>query len=475
MTWRSLPAALVVACLLQACAVGPNYKPPDTPLPDAFRGQAVAEPESIADLPWWDVFHDDELQALIAEALRNNYDLQTAVSRIEQARGQLITTRSAMFPQLGYSGGASRGRQFFGFTNNRTFNVFAGVFNLSWELDLWGRIRRATEASQADLLATNDARRGVVLSLVSAVATGYFLLRELDVELEIARNATKTFQDTLDLFVRQYEGGVGTRLPVARGQAALAQAAAAIPDTERRIVATENAISILLGWPPVAIPRGSDLTGQELAPRAPAGLPASILARRPDVMQAEQTLRSANALVGVTIADFFPRIGLTALYGGQSTELKDVVKPASNVWQIAASVAGPLFQGGKLIGNYESAKANWEATKAQYESTVLTALREVSDALVDGEELQGVRAENARAVTALQEASDLATLRFTGGLATYFEVLEAQQQLFPAETSLAQVELGQLLAVVRLYAALGGGWSAGEQDVPLGAFPNWPR
>jgi outer membrane protein, multidrug efflux system len=191
---RPLPAASMVAIILHACAVGPNYRRPEPRLPAEFRGQDVVGPESIADLPWWDVFDDDELQALIAEALRNNYDLQTAVARVEQARGQLITTRSAIFPQLGYQGDAARGRQFLAFESNRTFNVFAGVFNLSWELDIWGRIRRATEASQAELLATNDVRRGVVLSLVSEVATSYLTLRELDVELEIARQATKTFQ-----------------------------------------------------------------------------------------------------------------------------------------------------------------------------------------------------------------------------------------------------------------------------------------
>jgi multidrug efflux system outer membrane protein len=474
MTWRLLPAAALAALLLQACAVGPNYRRPEPVMTESFRGQEVVEPESLADLPWWDVFHDDVLQGLIVEALKNNYDLRTAVSRVEQARGQLITTRSAIFPQFGYQGDAARGRMFFGFTGNRTFDVFAGLFNMSWEVDLWGRIRRASESSMADLLASNDARRGVVLSLVSGVATSYLTLLELDLELEIARQATKTFQDTLDLFVRQFEGGIGTMLAVARGKAALAQAAASIPDTERRIVATENAISILLGWPPVSIPRGTSLTDQVFPPRPPAGVPAAILAKRPDIMQAEENLRSANALVGVAVADFFPRIGLTALYGGQSTELADVVKPAGNIWQIAASVAGPLFQGGRLIGNYKSAKANWEATKSQYEGTVLNALTEVSDALVDAEKLQGVRDENAKAVAALREASELATVRYTGGLATYFEVLEAQQQLFPAETTLAQVELQQLVAVVRLYAALGGGWSEGEQQVPLNAFPNWP-
>ena len=469
-----LAAALLAALTLQACAVGPNYSRPDTPMPASFRGDDTPQPESLADLPWWDVFQDDVLQGLIAEALRNNYDLQTAVARVEQARGVLVTTRSAIFPQGSYEGDAARGRTFFGFTGNRTFNVFAGTFNLAWEIDLWGRIRRATEAARAQLLAQNEFRRGVLISLVSAVAQAYLQLCELDVELEIAQRATRTFQETLDLFQRQFEGGVGTKLAVARGAAAHPHAAATIPNTERQNVATENAISILLGWPPTDIPRGTVLTEQRLPPRPPPGLPAQILERRPDVRQAEETLRATNAEVGVAIADFFPRIGLTALYGGQSTELETVVKGPGNVWQIAASVAGPLFQGGRLIGEYKSSVANWEATKAQCEQTVLTSLREVSDALVDADKLQGVRQELATAVKALQEASELATIRFTGGLATYFEVLEAQQQLFPAETDLAQTERDQLLAVVQLYRALGGGWSAGEQTLPLDAFPGWP-
>ena len=469
-----LAAALLAALTLQACAVGPNYSRPDTPLPGSFRGDDTPQPESLADLPWWDVFHDEVLQGLITEALRNNYDLQTAVARVEQARGVLVTTRSAIFPQGSYEGDAARARTFFGFESNRTFNVFAGTFNLAWELDIWGRIRRATEAARAQLLAQNEFRSGVVISLVSTVAQSYLQLCELDVELEIARRSTKVFQETLDLFQRQFEGGVGTKLAVARGEAALAQAAATIPNTERQIVATENAISILLGWPPTDIPRGAVLTEQRLPPRPPPGLPAQILERRPDVRQAEETLRATNAEVGVAIADFFPRIGLTALYGGQSTELETVVKGPGNVWQIAASVAGPLFQGGRLIGEYKSSVASWEASKAQYEQTVLTSLREVSDALVDADKLQGVRDELAIAVKALQEASELATIRFTGGLATYFEVLEAQQQLFPAEVSLAQTERDQLLAVVQLYRALGGGWSEGEQTLPLDAFPGWP-
>ena len=489
-------AALLPSVLLAACAVGPNYRRPATPVTETYRGEEMPEPTSIADLPWWEVFHDDVLQFLIAEALRNNYDLQTAVARVESARGVLISTRSQMFPQAGYEGDASRGRQFQGptttvtvpaptasnpgrtvtetFGGNRTFDLFAGTLNAAWEIDLWGRIRRATESSRADLLASNDFRRGVVLSLVSQVAQTYFQLLELDAELEIAQRSTKTFGETLELFQRQFEGGIGTKLAVARGEAALAQAAAGIPDTERFINSTENAICILLGWPPTAIPRGALLTSQELPPQPPAGIPADLLERRPDVLQAEQVLRSNNAQIGVSIADFFPRIGLTALYGGTSSELESVVKGAGNVWSIAASVTGPIFQAGKLYGGYKSAVANWEAAKWQYEGVVLNALREVSNALIDAQKLKDVRDQDAKAVTALQEASELATIRYTGGLATYFEVLEAQQQLFPAEDQLARTERDELLAVVQLYAALGGGWSDGEQHVPLDAFPYWP-
>ena len=397
-------AVLLPSVLLAACAVGPNYRRPYTPITESYRGQEMPEPTSIADLPWWEVFHDDVLQFLIAEALRNNYDLQTAVARVESARGVLISTRSQMFPQATYEGGASRGRQFgivqeqtviqfdkqgqpilnkkgnakttdLTFGGNTTFDTFLGTLNAAWEIDLWGRIRRATESSRADLLASNDFRRGVVLSLVSQVAQTYFQLIELDAELEIAQRSTKTFGETLELFQRQFEGGIGTKLAVARGEAALAQAAAGIPDTERFINSTENAICILLGWPPTAIPRGALLTSQELPPQPPAGLPADLLERRPDVLQAEQVLRSNNAQIGVSIADFFPRIGLTALYGGTSSELESVVKGAGNVWSIAASVTGPIFQAGKLYGGYKSAVANWEAAKWQYEGVVLTALR----------------------------------------------------------------------------------------------------
>ena len=244
---------------------------------------------------------------------------------------------------------------------------------------------------------------------------------------------------------------------------------------ESNIVAVENALSVLLGWPPTRIPRGRPLDDQRLPPRPPPGLPAQLLERRPDVRQAEQQLVAANAQIGVAIADFFPRIGLTTLYGGQSTELDMVLKSPGTIWQIAASVAGPIFQGGRLIGNYKQAKANWEAVKAQYQQVVLVALGEVSDALVAAAKLQEALAERANAVTALIEASDLATTRYTGGLGTYLDVLTAQQDLFPAEADVARTQREQLVAVVQLYRALGGGWAHSEEAVKLNAFPGWPR
>jgi len=472
---RSLRAALAALLLLQACAVGPNYRRPATTTPGEFRGDSMVQPESLADLPWWDIFDDPVLQDLIATSLRNNYDLQTAVARVEQARGILVTTRSAIFPQGSYQSGAARGRQFSPITSNLTLNVFAVSLNMAWEIDLWGRIRRATQASYAQLLATNEARRGVILSLVSEVAQAYLGLLELDAQLQIAYDASKTFDATRSLFQHQFEGGIGTRLAVSRAEASLAQARATIPEVESNIVAVENALSVLLGWPPTRIPRGRPLDDQRLPPRPPPGLPAQLLERRPDVREAEQQLVAANAQIGVAIADFFPRIGLTTLYGGQSTELDMVLKSPGTIWQIAASVAGPIFQGGRLIGNYKQAKANWEAVKAQYQQVVLVALGEVSDALVAAAKLQEALAERANAVTALIEASDLATTRYTGGLGTYLDVLTAQQDLFPAEADVARTQREQLVAVVQLYRALGGGWAHSEEAVKLNAFPGWPR
>lgn len=471
--WRATPALLLLACLLAGCPVGPNFVKPAPEMPPAYRSEiAPAEAASFAQQAWWDVFNDDLLRDLVGEALANNYDLSTAVYRVEAAQHQVGITNSQIFPQLSYQGSASRQRAQFGSFGSQTFNSFLGTFNLAWEIDLWGRIRRATEASQADLLAAEDVRRGLVLSLVSTVAQTYFDLQELDLELAIAERTTESFRETEALFTRRYQGGVDSLLSVERAKAALGSTAATIPQLQQQIVTTENQLCLLLGRAPGPVARKPLLTRDALAPQTPPGLPSELLLRRPDIMQAEAQIHAANAQIGVTEANFFPRIGLTTLYGGQSSELSDVVKGPGMAWQIGASVLGPLFQGGALTESYRQAVAQWQATKEQYQQTVLTALGEVSDALIAEQKLEEVRAEQAKAVDALRESVRLAILRYTGGLSTYFEVLEAQQQLFPAENALAQTDRNRLLAVVQLYSALGGGWEASDQPV---AEPFWPR
>jgi outer membrane protein, multidrug efflux system len=473
---RRVSVAALVACLATGCAVGPNFVKPEPDVPPAYRSEvAPAEAASFADEPWFDVFQDVTLRGLIDEALAANYDLRTAAARVEQAQHQVGVTRSELFPQAGYQGAAQRGKSFLGpNVDNQTFNTFLGAFNLAWELDVWGRIRRATEASEAVLYATDDIRRGIVLSLVSSVATGYFTLQQLDLQLQIAQRTTESFTQTLDLFTRRYKGGVDSMLSVERAKAARAQAAATIPQFEQAIVQQENALCTLLGRSPGPVAREPLMTLTSMPPQTPPGLPSELLRRRPDVLQAERLIEASNALVGVSVANFFPRLGLTTLYGGQSSDLENVIKTPGVIWAIAGSLMGPIFQGGRLTESYRAQVADWEAAKAQYMQTVINALSEVSNALIAQQKLEQVRVEQQVAVDALRESVRFSLLRYNGGLATYFEVLEAQQQLFPAEQVLAQTDLNRILAVVDLYSALGGGWQANEMSVDPGFWPTGP-
>lgn len=447
------------------CVFGPAYQRPVLSIPETYRGQVgPAEATSLADLPWWNIFRDDVLIGLIEEALESNYDLRTAAARVEEARAFVGFTRSEFFPQTEYRGGAGRARgagQFFvGIPPGQTDNVFSGVFALAWELDVWGRIRRANEAALAELFATEEFRRAIVVSLVSEVAQVYFEIRELDLEREIARRTVESFQRTLDLFTRRLQLGVASKLETARAEAALAATAATIPNLERRIVAKENQLSILLGRNPSPILRDVPLVDQVFPPETPPGLPSQLLERRPDIRQAEQLLVAANARIGESVADFFPRIGLTSLYGGASNEIEQVVSGTDTIWALTGQLTGPLLQGGRRYETYQAARAQWEQAKLQYEQAVLRAFQEVSDALTDQQKLAEMQREQRRTVAALRESVRLATLRYTGGFANYFEVIEAQQQLFPAENILAQTQRDRLLAVVQLYKSLGGGWSA---------------
>jgi len=473
---RWIVSGLVAAVLLGGCAIGPDYKRPSVAQPPMFRGQATAEAASFADAPWWDIFQDPSLKGLIQEALVKNYDVAIAAARVQEARANLSIARSDLFPSFDYSSGASRSKvgpgvlgQPGGPVRSATSSYFA-TMSASWEVDIWGRIRRSTEAARATLLATEEARRSVWLTLVSDVAQAYFELLELDVRLQIARNSTAAYQRTYDLFLDRFNLGVASKLETSRALGALGDAQANIPQLESDIVAKENQISILLGKAPAPISRGKPMYEQPVVPTVPAGLPATLLERRPDLRQAEQQLVSANARIGVAKAEFFPKLSLTALLGTASSGVSPITG-ASTIWAGTGVFSGPLFNVGRTLGFYRASIAQWEQAKLQYEQAVLTALREVSDALTALSKLNEAEVGQDTAVRALEEAVEHATARYRQGLANYFEVLEAQQQLYPAQNTLAQIRRDRLLSHVRLYKALGGGWSLTDAQWTDGMVP----
>jgi outer membrane protein, multidrug efflux system len=456
---------VVAAAVLAGCAIGPDYKRPAVIEPQTFRGQATAEAASLADAAWWEVFQDPILKELIREALRNNYDVRIAAARVQEARAGFVATRSDLFPSLDYGGAAGRSNASPGLLGTpgrqapTTSNFYSLTLAMSWELDVWGRIRRSTEAARATLLATEDFQRGVWLTLVSDLAQAYFELLALDVQLQIAHNSTDAYQRTYDLFLDRFQLGVASKLETARAEGALGGAQATIPQLESNIVAKENQIAILLGKSPTPILRGTPMYDQPVVPVVPAGLPSTLLTRRPDLRQAEQQLVSANARIGVAKAEFFPKFSLTPLIGTASPEFSALTSGSATIWAVAGTLTGPLFNAGRTLGNYRATVAQWEQAKLLYEQAALTALREVSDTLTALGKLSEAEIGQDRSVKALADAVDRATDRYRQGLANYFEVLEAQQQLYPAQSTLAQIRRDRLLSHVRLYRALGGGWS----------------
>ena len=466
MSRTTAAAALFALALTLGCAVGPDYVRPELPTPPEYR-DTPAGTVSLADVAWWELFKDETLAALIRESLEQNRDLQVATANVETARYFAAVRRGELFPQVGYDGLGARGDQAslgLPAPGGSTTDSFLAVANLAWEVDVWGRIRRATEAARAELLATEAFRRGVQLSLVSGVAQSYLELRELDLELEIANATVKSYQETYDLFERRYRGGVASKLDPLRAGAALAQAEASVPQIQSQIVAKENEISVLVGRPAGAIPRGQALAAQTFPPDVPVGVPASLLERRPDLIQAEQQLVASNARIGEAFANFLPRIGLTAFGGAISQEASELLDAGNGAWSLSGSALGPLFTAGRTTYTWRAAQTDRDATTAAYQGTVLVALSEVSDALTARQRLAEARVFQEREVASLREAVEIAMTRYTGGLANYYEVLDAQQLLFPAELRLARTQRDELLAVVALYRALGGGWS---QERPL--------
>ena len=464
---RALPPVLLTL-LLSGCAVGPNYRRPAISSPEIVRGQiGPAQAASLADRAWWEIFQDETLQGLLDEALKNGYDVRLAAARVEEARANAGIARSEFYPQLGYQATWSRSRESEIFAPGvGTVSVHDVNLGLSWELDLWGRIRRSSEAALAQYLATEDARRGVLLALVAEVATDYFELRQLDLRLEIARRTRTAFQETYDLFNRRLQAGMASSLETASAEASLAVVAGQVPQLESQVVALENAMGLLLGRNPGPIARGAALTEQFLPPEVPAGLPADLLRRRPDVRQAEQQLVAANAAVGVAMASFFPTISLTGAFGGVSSDVSTLFSDGKT-WSIAAGLTGPIFQGLRLKNQYDARVAQWEQAKTQYEKTVTNAFIEASTAIVAHQKLAEAEREQARAVAAYRQAVTLSNDRYVAGFASYLDVLQAEQNLFPAENALAQLRFNRLANFVQLYKALGGGWNLEN--------PTWAR
>jgi outer membrane protein, multidrug efflux system len=467
--------ALAVSIVLTAgCAVGPNYKQPQVSAPEQYREvQGPPAPgASIADLPWWEIFGDEALKGLIDEALRNNYDVRIAAARVEEARARAGIARSEFFPSVGYGGGWGRGlTSVFVQPGSTTQDAWNANVNFGWELDVWGRIRRLNESAKAQYLATEEARRAVLLSLVADVASTYFTLLAFDEQLVISKATVTAFQQQYDLYNRKLEAGAASAIEVSYAGAAVGQVASQVPFIERQIESTENRLNLLLGRNPGPVPRGRALAAQVVPTAVPAGLPSELLKRRPDIQQAEQQLVAANADVGVAMANFFPSISLTGLFGFVSPDLSSIFVPGKT-WSIAAGLVGPLFQGGRLRSQYEVAVARWEQAKAQYEQTVTGAFAETTTVLYAREKIEKEIAELSRTVADYREMVRLANVRYDAGLSSYFEVLYAMQLLYPAELRLVESRQTLLVDYVNIYKALGGGWN--QPELPQAAPPAPP-
>ena len=465
------------AFLLPACKMGPDYTRPETPKADSWKVTASTA-ESIANLPWWELLKDQQLQRLVRMAIEENLDLQIAAANIEEFRAQLMIAKFDLVPSLDYSGTAFGYRN----TNNNVFPIGPGAVplggkndglslshesadvGLKWEVDLWGRIRRSIEAARAQLLSKSENQRAVILGLVSNVAEAYFNLRGLDYEVEITKRTLKSWEETVRLSELRFKQGVIPKLDLDRFQAERAGAAAQLADLERQVVQEENRLSILLGRRPAEIARGLRLTEQPIPPAVPPGLPSDLLQRRPDILKVEQDLAAATANIGVAQAVRFPQLALTGAIGGAGLQISGSSFGPYATFKGAASLSGPLFNASALGYQTKATEAQAQAAVAQYRKTVLTAFMEVEDALIAVQKTGEQRIAQEQQVASLQSALTLADFRYQGGRASYLDVLTAQRSLFDSELSLARTRRGQLTSVVQLYKALGGGWSPGAAE-----------
>jgi multidrug efflux system outer membrane protein len=463
---KALFILLVVGAAV-GCTVGPDYKRPIVTVPDTYRGAAALEPTapdavSIGDQAWWDVFQDEQLQELIRTALQHNLDLRIAATRILQAQAQLGITRADQFPTVDAGASASRTR-----VPKSTvplpldpyqINDFQLTASVAWELDFWGRFRRATEAARASLLASEWGRRAVVTSLISQVASAYFELRAFDLQLDIATHTLSSRRESLRLTEVTAAGGATSLVDVRQAEQLVFNAAATISDLERQIAQQENFISVLLGRNPADVPRGASLEQQTHLPEVPTGLPSTLLERRPDIRQAEQQLIAANANIGVAKAAYFPQISLTGSGGVQSAALSALFTTPAGLWSVGAGLAQSIFNAGRTRSQVALSKAQEEEALLAYQQTIIQSLREVSDALVGYRKGRDFREQQVLLNRAATDARRLADIRYRGGATSYLEVLDSDTRMFSAELAVTEAQLSELLSLVQVYRALGGGW-----------------
>jgi multidrug efflux system outer membrane protein len=463
------PAILFVAAvsaLTSACLVGPNYEKPKLPTPDAIRSATAPSGPALADANWWNVFQDEQLQALIRTALEQNDDIRLAAARVLEAQAQLGITRADQYPSASVDVDAGGGRTSeVGTTPARTGAALRIGGSVGWNLDFWGRYRRATESQRAQLLATEWGRRAVITTIVSQVADSYFGLRALDLQLEISQRTLTSRQESLQLTRVREGGGVTSLLDVREAEQLVFGAGTAIALAESRIAQQENLISLLLGGFPASVARGRAIGDQPHPPEVPAGLPSSLLERRPDIQAAEQQIVAANAQIGVARSAYFPSIALTGGGGVQSTALGALFSAGAGFWSAAISASQPVFTAGRTKSQVALAEARTEQATIAYSQTIKSAFREASDALVTYTKAREFRTQQESLTTAAQDARRLADIRYQGGVTSYLEVLDADTRLFTAEITLAEARQSEMSAFVEVYRALGGGWQ--QEGVPV--------
>ena len=462
--WSRSLLTCAIFLFVAGCSVGPNYKRPNVDVPNTYRDLPADQPASansvsLGDQKWWEVFQDSTLQSLVRAAIDKNYDVRIAAARVLEAQAQLGITRADQFPSLGGGGSVTAERSpAIGPIPSYQTNLGQLALSGAWNLDFWGRYRRATEAARAGLLASEWARQEVIATLVANVASSYFQLRELDLDLEISKRTLDSRQQSLDLTRTLTEHGIDTLLDQRQAEELVYTAGAQIPDLERQIAQQENAISILLGNNPGAVPRGLKLTDQPHPPEVPAGLPSMLLERRPDVREAEENLVAANARIGVARAAYFPQISLTGSGGYESSALSSLFSGSAGLWNVGAALTQPIFEGGRLRSGVQLAVAQQQELTLTYQQTIQGAFRDVSNALIAYQKNREFRIQEEQLTASAQDAAQLSEMRFKAGATDYLEVLTNETNSFSDELSLVQAQFNELQALVQLYQALGGGW-----------------